>query len=301
MELKTLEYFLTIAQKQNITKAADVLHVSQPSLSLQMKNLESELGKTLLLRGTKGAKNTTLTDEGRILRNRATEILKLVQKTKAEIEYASDIVSGNVYLSIAETSLTCYLATAGKLLREKYPGIKIHIQSGTAIFVQDQIDNGLADFGLTFALNLDKKKYNVLPVPGANIWGLLIRKDSPLANHKDISPNDLATEPLIIPERMLTNNELTHWLGVKPDQLNLVGTCTLFYNAAILAETGIGSVIVLDSMLKNTGDDSPLKFLPFSPRLEARTLIYYEKYKHMSRAAQKYLEFLKLTLDQVKI
>lgn len=180
MELRVLHYFLAIAREQSIVRAAESLHLSQPTLSTQIKNMEEELGKQLLIRGTKGSRKVTLTEEGMILRKRAEEILALVRKTETEITLSDNIIMGDVYIGTGETDAVRLIAKAAKTLQKSHPGIHFHISSGNATFVMEQLDKGLIDFGIVFG-NVDFTKYNALKMSDADLWGVLMRKDSPLA------------------------------------------------------------------------------------------------------------------------
>ncbi|EFV23193.1 lysR family bacterial regulatory helix-turn-helix protein [Anaerostipes caccae] len=192
MELRVLHYFLAIAQEQSIVRAAESLHLSQPTLSTQIKNMEKELRKQLLIRGTKGSRKITLTEEGMILRKRAEEILDLVKKTECEITSADDIIMGDIYIGTGETDGVRLIAkTAGKL-QKICPGIHFHISSGNATFVMEKLDKGLLDFGVVFG-TVDLTKYNALKLPDKDVWGVLMRRDSPLASKKRLHPGICGT------------------------------------------------------------------------------------------------------------
>ena len=178
MEIRVLQYFLAIAREQSIIQAAESLHLSQPTLSTQIKNMEEELGKQLLIRGTKGSRKVTLTEEGMILRKRAEEILDLVKKTEHEITCSDNVVIGDVYIGAGETDGMRLLAKAAGNLKKLYPGIHYHISSGNAVFVKEQLDKGLIDFGIIFGTP-DTNKYEALKLPSKDIWGVLMRKDAP--------------------------------------------------------------------------------------------------------------------------
>ncbi|MBD5453770.1 MAG: LysR family transcriptional regulator, partial [Lachnospiraceae bacterium] len=180
MELRVLQYFLAVAREQSIIRAAESLHLSQPTLSTQIKAMEEELGKQLLIRGTKGSRKVTLTEEGMILRKRAEEILNLVQKTEREISLSDQIIVGDVYIGTGETDAIRIMAKAARELYKAYPGIHYHIASGNSDFVLEQLDKGLIEFGMIFG-SIDHAKYNSIPLPYKDTWGVLMRKDSPLA------------------------------------------------------------------------------------------------------------------------
>lgn len=197
MELRVLQYFLAVAREQSIVRAAESLHLSQPTLSTQIKAMEEELGKQLLIRGTKGSRKVTLTEEGMILRKRAEEILNLVHKTEREISLSDEVVVGDVYIGTGETEAVRLIAKAARKLYQTYPGIHYHIASGNAEFVMEQLEKGLIDFGLIFGA-VDQAKYNYIKIPLTEVWGVLMRKDAPLAEKPDISPEDLWDKPLIL-------------------------------------------------------------------------------------------------------
>ena len=181
MEFRLLEYFLAVAREQNITAAAESLHISQPALSTQLKAMEAELGKQLLVRGVKGSRKVILTEEGTILRKRAEEMLALMRRTQEEISGSDETIAGNVFIGTGETEIVRLFAQAAKALNQKYPGVHYHISSGNAEYVLEYLDKGLIDFGLIFT-EPDRQKYEAIPLPGRDTWSVLMRKDSPLAS-----------------------------------------------------------------------------------------------------------------------
>ncbi len=197
MELRVLTYFLAVAREQSIVKAAKSLHLSQPTLSTQIRAMEEELGKQLLVRGTKGSRKVTLTEEGMILRKRAEEILSLVQKTEREISLSDQTIVGDVYIGAGETDAVRFIARTARELYQIYPGIHYHISSGNSEFVTEQLDKGLIDFGIVFG-NVDHAKYHSIELPYKDLWGVLMKQDSPLAEKTVIEPKDLWNQPLII-------------------------------------------------------------------------------------------------------
>ncbi|MBS4931504.1 MAG: LysR family transcriptional regulator [Clostridiales bacterium] len=233
MEIRVLQYFLAIAREQSIIRAAESLNLSQPTLSTQIKHLEEELGKQLLIRGTKGSRKVTLTEEGMILRKRAEEILELVKKTENEITLSDSIIMGDVYIGTGETDGIRLLAKTGKNLQKTHPQIHYHITSGNAIFVMEQLDKGLIDFGIVFG-RPDLKKYDSLKLPSKDIWGVLMPKDSPLADKDTISPEDLWDKPLILSQQEANGGEVMQWMKKKPSHLNIVSTYNLLFNASLL-------------------------------------------------------------------
>lgn len=291
MELRVLGYFLAVARKQSIVRAAESLHLSQPTLSTQLKALEEELGKQLLIRGTKGTRKVTLTEEGMILRKRAEEILNLVQKTEREISFSDQTIVGDVYIGTGETDAVRFIARAAKELYESYPGIHYHISSGNADFVSEQLDKGLIDFGLVFG-NVDHTKYNSIELPFRDIWGVLMKRDSPLAARKSIRPEDLWDKPLIISNQDDSKAALTAWLSRELSELEIVATYNLLFNASLMVEEGLGYAIGLDKIINTAGNDK-LCFRPLSPQTEAGMHIVWKKYQVFSKASEKFIEKLK--------
>lgn len=289
MELRTLENFLAVAREQNITAAAASLHISQPALSTQLKAMEAELGKQLLIRGVKGSRKVLLTEEGMILRKRAEEILSLIRRTEEEISGSSETIAGNVFIGAGETEIVRLFARVAKKLQKKYPDIRYNISSGNAEHVLEYLDKGLIDFGLLFT-EIDLQKYEAVPVPIKDIWGVLMRRDSPLAEKEAICPEDLWDKPLIVSHQKGDNIYLGRWLKREESELHIVATYNLIFNASLLVDEGLGYALCYDKLINTQG--SNLCFRPFSPRLEARGFIVWKKYQIFSKAAKIFLDCL---------
>nr|WP_308628799.1 LysR family transcriptional regulator [uncultured Eisenbergiella sp.] len=294
MELRVLQYFLAIAREQSIIRAAESLHLSQPTLSTQIKNLEEELGKQLLIRGTKGSRKITLTEEGMILRKRAEEILDLVKKTENEVTVSNEIIVGDIYIGTGETDGIRLIAQAAKKLQDTCPGIRYHISSGNSVFVMEQLDKGLLDFGIVFG-NVDLTKYNAFKMPVTDIWGVLMRKDSPLASKETIKPEDLWEEPLILSQQEERGGILTQWLQCPVSSLHIVASYNLIFNASLLVEEGLGYAIGFDKIINTTGS-SNLCFRPLAPKLENEMHIIWKKYQMFSKPAEKFIDTLRENL-----
>lgn len=295
MELRVLNYFLAIAREQSIVHAAESLHLSQPTLSTQIKNLEKELGKQLFIRGTKGTRKITLTEEGMILRKRAEEILDLVRRTENEITLNDDIILGDVYIGTGETDGVRLMARAARMLQEHYAGIHYHISSGNASHVMEQLDKGLIDFGIIFG-DVDLTKYNSLNTSYSDLWGVLMRKDSVLAEKEAVSPEDLRDKPLILSQQEANGGTLTQWFGRESDELNIIATYNLLFNASLLVDEGLGYAIGYDKII-NTGGGSRLCFRPLAPQLESHMHVIWKKYQMFSKPAEKFLEVLREILE----
>ena len=291
MELRVLKYFLTVAREGSITGAANSLHLTQPTLSRQIMDLEKELGHKLLIRGKS---NISLTPEGMILRKRAEEIIDMAEKTEAEFSSMKEIIGGDIYIGSGETDSMKYIAEVMKDIQNNYPGIKFHIHSGNAEDVIEKLDKGLLDFGLLIQ-PIDLSKYDHLTMPEKDVWGVIMRKDSPLAAKEKIEMNDLETLPIIASRQMSkkysAESGFLDWFGEKFDNLNIAATYNLVYNAAIMVEAGLGYAVTLDKLI-DTNPDNNLVFRPLSPRLESGLDIVWKKYQVFSPAAKLFLEKL---------
>ena len=295
MEIRALENFLAVAREQNITAAAESLHISQPALSTQLKSMETELGKQLLIRGVKGSRKVMLTEEGMILRKRAEEILSLMRRTEEEIAGSNETIAGNVFIGTGETEIVRLFARIAKKLQQKYPDIRYHISSGNAEHVLEYLDKGLIDFGLLFT-EIDTQKYEAIPVPIKDTWGVLMRKDSPLAQKETICPKDLWDKPLIVSHQKGDDAYLNQWLGREESELNIVATYNLVFNASLLVDEGLGYALCYDKLVNTHG--SNLCFRPFSPRLDAYGFIVWKKYQVFSKAANIFLQNLRSMLSE---
>ena len=290
MELRVLQYFLAVAREQNISAAAQSLHLTQPTLSRQLKELEEELDKQLMVRGNR---KIILTEEGMLLRKRAEEILELVNRTEQELARSDDAVSGDIYIGTGETDGVRQLARTAKQLQENCPGIRFHIVSGDAVDVCARLDKGLLDFGVLLG-DIDKIKYRYLELPMKDTWGVLMRRDSPLSARETVSPRDLWDKPLILSRQVDNKSGLYRWLGKEPSELHTVATYNLIYNASLMVDEGMGYAFTLDKLVNTTG--SNLCFRPLRPRLELGMYLVWKKSQIFSRAAELFLEHLQAHL-----
>lgn len=290
MELRVLHYFLAVAREQNISAAAQSLHLSQPALSTQLKALEEELGKQLLIRGSKGSRKVTLTEEGMILRKRAEEILSLVERTQEEIASSDETIVGDVCIGAGETDIVRLFARAAQSVQRQHPDIHYHISSGNAEYVLEYLDKGLIDFGLLFG-EVDPQKYESIPIPVRDSWGVLMRRDSPLAQKEAISPADLWDQPLIISHQRSEDHHLSQWMQRDLSQLHIVATYNLVFNASLLVDEGLGYALCFDKLINTQG--SSLCFRPFTPSLQSTAYIVWKRYQLFSKAAAAFLSCLK--------
>ena len=251
--------------------------------------MEQELGKQLLIRGTKGSRKVTLTEEGMILRKRAEEILDLVKKTENEISLSDETIAGDVYIGSGETDIVRLIARAAQSLQDKYPDIHYHIASGNAVYVMEQLDKGLIDFGLLYT-PVDPSKYDSVEIPIRDVWGVLMRRDSPLAEKNAIAPEDLWDKPLILSQQPSDDWVIAKWLKRDITKLNVVATYNLVYNASLLVDEGFGYALCFDKLTNTEG--SGLCFRPLEPRLEATAFLVWKKYQIMPKAADRFLKQL---------
>lgn len=287
MELRVLRYFLEIAREGNITHAAQRLHVSQPTLSRQIKELEDELGKKLFTRSNYSIK---LTEEGLLLRKRATDILKMADKTLAEFRSLDEINGGDIHIGCAESNGISHFISILKSIQKEYPRIRYHFYSSGTDAVNERLNKGLLDFAI-IVQEVDVSKYNYLKIPASDQWGLIMRKDSPLATNSLIHPNDLLNIPLIL-SRQAMREEMPKWFGEMQDKLNVVATYDLLFNASVMVREGFGYVLGFNGLIY-TGEDSQLCFRPLEPKLTSPMYIIWKKYQVFNPASALLLEKLK--------
>ncbi|MCH4184158.1 MAG: LysR family transcriptional regulator [Eggerthellaceae bacterium] len=287
MELRVLRYFLAVAQERNITAAAHILHVSQPTLSKQLMDLEKELGVQLY---TRGSRHITLTNEGLFLRKRAREIIDLADRTQHSLGGEDSQISGKVCIGAGETPGFQYLTRALKQEVQEHPNVQFDLFSGNGEDVAERLDDGLLDFGL-FVGQVDLQKYDYVHLPLEHYWGLILRADNPLAAHTSITPDDLQKIPFIHSRQTLISNEMAGWLGTTLDSCHIIGTYNLIFNAKIAVEEGIGSALGIDGLIDP--DDPNLCFRPLDPPLRAGLTVAWKKYQVFSPAAQCFLDTLR--------
>lgn len=285
MEFRVLKYFLAVAREQTFLGAAEALHVTQPTLSRQIQDLENELGKTLIVRSSR---KISLTEEGMIFRKRAEEICKLVEKTQNEIlDYDGTNVAGDIFIGAGETDAVRRIARVAKIIQKKHLFVHFHISSGDAADIIEDLDKGLLDFALVFT-PLDIEKYNRLELESKTVWGLFLRKDNPFAEKDFITNADLQKIPLMISRQTKGNVIMKKWLGTKLSELNIVGTYSLLYNATFFVEEGFASVLSIDGII-NTKDTN-LVFRPLQSQPETKLCIVWKKQQVMTKASTVFLQ-----------
>lgn len=280
MELRTLNYFLMIAREENITRAAQMLHITQPTLSRQLMQLEEELGVKLFERSNH---NIVLTEEGLLLKRRAQEMLSLAEKTRSELQNGQQL-SGEIAIGSGEFRSFSFLSDILADFREEYPLVRLEVYSGNADNIKDQLEKGLLDVGL-LSDPVDIGKYEFLRLPAKELWGFLVREDSPLAEKEFITPSDVIGQQLIVSPRTLVQNQLAGWMGSGADEMDITATFNLLYNAAMLVRKNMGIAFCLELNCKY----EDLRFVPISPKMETGTVLIWKKDQNFSRAVEAFL------------
>ncbi len=285
MELRTLRYFLAAAQEENITRAADILHVTQPTLSRQIMDLERELGSTLMIRGKNGL---TLTDDGIFFRQRAEEIIELAERLEKAFVERNEQVSGVIVIGASEAVGSRLFAKLIKQFSDKYPLVRFQLYNEMADNIKERLDKGLADVGLLLE-PVDTLKYDFVRLSQKETWGILMRDDHPLAEQEKITPEEIADYPLILPLRERVRNEILHWINREEKDLNIPLSYTLLSNAALLVEAGLGCAFCLDGALAI--HSSPrLRFVPIYPEHTTRSVLAWKKNQLFSPATSLFIQ-----------
>ncbi|MBR2068010.1 MAG: LysR family transcriptional regulator [Solobacterium sp.] len=284
MEIRSLRYFLTVAREENMTKAADILHVTQPTLSKQMKSLEDKLGKKLFIRHSF---HLQLTEEGILLRNRAEDLVQLADKIEQEFISLDEISGGDLFLGLAESHCIKYLARSIQKLKQDYPNLRYHITSGDTEQIADKLDKGLLDF-LVLAELPNPKKYDSIPFPEKDVWGLIIPNDDPLAKKKRISAKDILHKPLFASEQAFYSI-IQDWAKDDFNHLHLEGSFRLSYNGSIFTKEGLGYLLTFKHLI-DTSKESGLTFRPLYPKLETQLYLAYNHQQRLTPIAELFLK-----------
>lgn len=282
MELRTLRYFLIVAREENITKAANLLHLTQPTLSRQMMQLEDELGTKLFKRSNH---SIILTEEGLRLKRRAQELLELEEKIKTEITCKEEL-SGEIAIGCAETQNMSFLSEKIYRFRKQYPLVTFQIYSATADVVKEKIEQGLIDIGL-LTEPVEISKYDFIRLPHKEIWGALVSKDSQLFNNEMLTVSDLMNVPLLLPKRGIVRHELSSWFGEDFNEVDVAATYNLITNAANMVRYNVGVALCFDLDLRY--DD--LKFIPLYPKLETGVVLVWKKNRITSNLIYTFINF----------
>ena len=294
MEFRVLKYFLTVAQEENITRAADVLHMSQPALSRQLIQLEEELGVRLFRRGRH---STSLTEDGILFRRRAEEIVGLAERTEREFRSGADSVSGTVAIGSGEAETMRTLASILKEFGEKYPRVRFELYSNNADFIRERLEQGTLDIGVLLG-RVDLTKYESIRLPGRERWGVLLPAASPLAAQPSVGPQDLVGKKILLANRGLSQG-VADWLGEYRERLDVYITYNLAYNAAMLVESGLGAAVCIEgsvSLYKNPN----IVFRPFFPEVSVTSVMVWKARSPMPRAVEAFLAFAKEKLAEAE-
>lgn len=295
VELRTLRYFLAAAQEGNITRAADILHITQPTLSRQIMELERELGTTLMLRGKNGL---TLTDDGLFFRQRAGEIVELADRLEQNFTERKSDVSGLIAIGASESVGSRLFARLIKRFSDKYPLIQFHLYNEMADNIRDRLEKGLVDVGLLLE-PVDTSRYDFVRLSQKETWGILMRDDHPLAERKTITPDEIAEYPLILPLRERVRNEILNWMRKEEKDLTIPLSYTLLSNAALMVEAGLGCAFCLDGALAI--HSSPhLSFVPISPEHTTRSVLVWKKNQMFSPATALFIQEINLLRANVE-
>lgn len=293
MEIRTLRYFLAVAREENMTRAAEMLHVTQPTLSKTLKALEDELGKKLFVRHSF---NIALTEEGALLRDRAEDLLTMADKIEKEFLSLDDITGGDLYFGLAESYQIRHLARELRTLKEQYPSLKYHITSGDTEQVTEKLDKGLLDFAV-ICDTPNERKYESIAFPEGDTWGLILPADAPLAKKETICIDDLVGLPLFTSEQGW-NGDIRAWAGERFEELHLEGSFRLSYNASMFVREGLGYQLSFQNLV-DTSEKSGLTFRPLSPKLEAKLFIIWNRYQTFTPIAERFLSQIKNNFNSI--
>jgi len=294
MEIRTLRYFLAVAREENMSRAAEKLHVTQPTLSKQLKSLEDELGKKLFTRHSFSIK---LTDEGLLLKNRAEALVTMADKIEQEFVSLDDISGGDLYLGLAESYQIRHLARCIKDFKVNYPNLHYHITSGDTEQLSEKLDKGLLDFLVLVELP-DSRKFEYIEFPQNDTWGLVFPASDSLAKKKTIRLDDLKGLPLFCSDQAW-NGEIKEWAGNSFSRLQLEGSFRLSYNGSIFAKEGLGYLLTYNHLV-DTSEGSGLVFRPLSPKLENKLYIAWNRYQVFTPIAERFLDYLKANFVTAK-
>ena len=289
MELRMLQYFLAVVEEENISRAADVLHVTQPTLSRQMAQLEDELGTRLFIRG----KQLTLTEAGVMLRHRAEEILAIVKKVENEIADKEELC-GVISIGSGGLNASYMLPVIMEGFRKKYPKVRYQLYTNSADYIKEQLEQGVLDLGILLE-PVDITKFDYIRMNHTEKWGLLVRAGHPLAKKRHIKKEDLLGEPLIITNRELLQKELENWLGDSFSKLDIFSTYNIITNVAMLVDSGVASAITIEGAV-NLFTGNRMVFRPLEPELTMSSVIVWKKAHVESGVAGRFIEYLKCML-----
>lgn len=292
MEIRVLRYFLTVVREESITRAAETLHITQPTLSRQLTQLEEEMGVKLFDRGTR---KISLTDEGILLRRRAEEITELVDKTQKELTAQNEMVEGCISIGCGELATVWLLPEIFRSFSQKYPLVTYDLYTATADQVKARMEVGTIDIGLLLE-PIDIDKYDFIRLGVKEKWVVLMRPDDPLAQQEFITPKDLANLPIIMARRSNVQNELANWFGDYFKNLKILFKSNLSTNGAIMVQNGLGYSLVVEGSIP-FWDKEKICSRPLYPELSATSVLAWKRQQPFSRAAMKFIEHIKCFLS----
>lgn len=291
MEVRVLRYFLTVVREESITRAAEVLHITQPTLSRQLAQLEEEVGVKLLHRGTR---KISLTNEGVLLRRRAEEILDLVDKTERELAVQQEMVEGTISIGCGELGAVSILPELFRSFNEKYPRVNYDLFTANADLVKERMETGIIDIGLLLE-PIDIDKYDFIRLEQKERWAVCMRADDPLAQKETVTPKDLAHLPIIMARRSNVQNELANWFGRYFKDLHILFKSNLPANGAIMVENGLGYSLIIEGAA-SLWDQSRIVSRPLSPEMTATCVLAWKRQQPFSLAATKFIEHITMLL-----
>lgn len=286
MELRILQYFLAVVREENISRAAEVLHITQPTLSRQMAQLEEELGTQLFIRG----KHMTLTDAGVMLKHRAEEVVTLMDKIENEFAGQQEI-GGVISIGSGGLNASHMLPAAMDAFRKKYPKVQFQLYTNSAEYIKEKLEQGVLDIGLLLE-PVDVTKFDYIRMKNTEKWGLLLKREHPLASKPYITREDLIGEPLITTNRKSIQKELENWLGETVERLDIFATYNIVTNVAMLVDSGVASALTIEGAVDLFCSDR-MVFRPLYPELSMTSVLAWKKYQPNFGAAGKFLEYIK--------
>lgn len=287
MEIRTLCYFLVVANEKNITKAADILHVTQPTLSRQLSNLERELGTTLIVRGKR---SLTLTEDGILFRQRAEEIIEMTKRVEQEFASKNNTVRGSIKLGATEAVGGRVLAKCMKQFSEKYPDVQFELNNEMADSIKEQIDRGLLDLGLVIE-PVDITKYEFMPLSEKEIWGILVNEKHPFAKRESVEWQELVFQPLMLPNRLNVRREILSWIGCEERSLNVAVNYNLLSNVALLVKEGMGVAVCLNGAMSIRYCPT-LRFIPLIPEHATKSVLIWKKNQLFNQITSLFLRLI---------
>lgn len=293
MEIRVLRYFLTVVREESITKAAEVLHITQPTLSRQLSQMEEALGVQLFIRGTR---KIALTNEGMLMRRRAEEILELVDKTERELVEQDEELEGVVAIGCGDIKAMQLLPKIIRSFREKYPKVTFELYTATADHIKDRIDRGLTDIGLLLEpINIDK--YDFIRLNQKEKWVVSMHPDDPLAKKPYVTADDLVGVPLMIPHRLNVQSELANWFGDSYEKLNVIFKSNLPANGSVMVYNRLAYAISVTGSIE-LWDKEKITYRPLYPELTATSVLAWKRHQPFGRASEKFIEYLKMNLSE---